>query len=165
VSIISVPPVLDELDDTTGNDDNCREDASSAKHTAAGDAKEDAEKSRKRKRASSASAAAAKKADSTDGTESPAAKIARGGNRSVESPTPVTSSTRLRKSSVASHEASSGTETEKESNTNEDSLRARRRCSTRVSTSEGASKVETTKPETSAAKTVDLNKRKSLARR
>lgn len=147
---ISVPPqLLDELDD--GDDDDNREDHISTRKSTV-DMKEDAEKSRKCRRGSS------KKGDSLDDSASPVPKYSHG-NESVESTT--TSNVRLRKSSVASHEASSGTGTGKEFGVNEDKLRARRRCSTRVSTCE--SKPEAMKVE-SVSKSSDM-KRKSTTRR
>lgn len=148
---ISVPPqLLDELDD--GDDDNDREDHFSSRPSTS-DMKEDAEKSKKRRRASS------KKGGPSDDGDSPAPRQFARGNKSTES-TP-SSTARLRKSSIASHEASSGTETEKEYSANEDNLRARRRFSTRASTSE--SKPDTAKPE-SGTKSTDV-KRKSMSRK
>lgn len=83
--------------------------------------------------------------------------------RSAKSVEPASSITRLRKASIASHEASSGTETEKESTpaNEENSRNVRRRCSQRVSVSE--SKSDSSKVVEPSNKT-DV-KRKSIARR
>lgn len=136
---------MDELDDNSMEVESVKEESVEVKASKTSDTKGDENKSSdkrvddkvpktKRKRV-------VRKENTLNKEDSENILPAKQLTRSAKSFEPTSSVTRLRKASIASHEASSGTETEKESTpANEENTRnVRRRCSQRVSISKSKS--------------------------